>query len=153
MGWTYSHDDTAPDKGQNPRVEPPNAVLYVTYTHPDGRTKTPDDNDAAHVRVPFDPDDLHQPQTFLAQRCAAFDATDQRVARITSSLPSRALTKGPQALTDLSARIAADEANNVLLQKLGAALTQKQITDLTAIDPTITDAVATQEAAAAALKG
>lgn len=148
MGWTYSHDDTAPDKGQNPRVEPPNAVLYVTYTHPDGRTKTPDDNDAAHVRVPFDPDDLHQPQTFLAQRCAAFDATDQRVARITNSLPSRALTKGPQALTDLSAVNAYNAAAGVVQQKLEAV----QIDILSATDPTIPAAIAARDAAAIAIK-
>lgn len=150
--WSVIYDAKAPDGGANPRVEQLNAVVYVTYVHPDGRAKTPDDSVAANVRVPFDPDDLHQPETFLAQKCAVFNAADDRVARISAALPTRVFAAGAVTLPDLSARIAADAATAALQQKLNAALLQQQISDLSLVDASIPAAVTAQAAAVAAMK-
>lgn len=136
MTWTASLDKPL-------AVEQANLVAYVTYTN--GVRTMPG--------VPTPGDSQGGILAFVARECQRLNAVDARTAAMNAELAKATVVPGPLALPDLSKQATFDAANSALMQKLGTALSQKQITDATAIDPTITAAVAAQEAAAAALKG
>lgn len=123
-------------------VEQTNLVAYVTFTN--GTQTIPG------VRIPSDSE--KNILAFVARECQRLDAVDVRVAAMNAALAAATVVPGPIALPDISKQAAFDTANATLLQKLGDALTQKQITDTTPIDPTIPAAFAAQQAALAALK-
>lgn len=135
MAWTASLDKRF-------NIEGADLVAYVTYT--DGKQTD------AGVRTPGESEkDI---LIFIARECQRRADVDARVAALNVALASITTLPGPIALPDISAQVAFDAANTTLFQKLSAAQSQKQITDLTPIDPTIPAAVAAQTAAALAVK-
>lgn len=139
MSWTASHDKPLAVEAT---VDAVNLVGYVTFT--DGARVVP------NIRIPGD--SQLGIETFVAKEVARRNALDIRLAAMNAALAASTAVAGPIALPDLSKQAAFDTANATLLQKLGDALTQKQITDTTPIDPTIPAAFAAQQAALAALK-
>lgn len=136
MTWTASLDKPL-------AVEQANLVAYVTYT--DGVRTVPG--------VPTPGDSQAGILAFVARECQRLNAVDTRIAAMNAELGKATVVPGPLALPDILKQATLDAANASLMQKLGVAMTQKQIADATVIDPTIAVAVAAQEAAAAALKG
>lgn len=133
--WTASLDKPL-------AVEQTNLVAYVTFTN--GTQSVP------AVRIPGDSE--KGILAFIARECQRLDAVDVRIVAMGAALAAATVVPGPIVLPDISKQIALDVANAAVFQKLGDALTQKQIADATVIDPTITAAVVAQQAALAAVK-
>ena len=135
--WTVSLD-------KDVSVESPDAVAYVTYTSDDKRT-------IPGVRIPYEAEsDLLK---FLARECKRLSALDQRNAEMAAVIASATIAKGPLLLPDLSKQEDVQTAQAALLQKVGAALNQKQIADARVVDPTVADAESALQAAIAAAGG
>lgn len=135
MTWTASLDKPF-------AVEGANLVAYVTYTS--GARAD------AGVRMPGETEDGIL--AFVARECQRRVDLDARIAAVNAALAAVKTQPGPIVLPDISAQVALDAAKATLFLKRALAQDQKQITELTAIDPTIPAAVAAVDAAALAAK-
>lgn len=134
MAWSASLDRPL-------AVEGTNLVAYVTFTN--GVAVVP------AMRIPGDSEGGIL--AFVARQVRLFNAADARTAAVSAALAASTLVPGPLALPDLSLQDVFDAANAVLSQKLGGALSQKQIADAAVLDPTVTAAVAAVQSAQVAL--
>lgn len=139
--WTVSKDDTAPETrigpkvypagGPNPRVEEPNAAVYVTWASDDPIPRT------EKVRVPYD--DEPALLNYLAREALRRKAEDDRNANLAIVVATVTIQKGLITLPDISDRVALQDEIDTFNRKVSAALRSKAIAEAKVIDPSIPD--------------